>query len=118
MAAMRGELARAQASSASQDIQVYVGELFGDRLTEQALSGNHPRLDEDVNFGARYTFHFNDSWGVQLRRLQPEPRRARAERRDRSRTDNLDVDVEWDIVPGFRFVGRPLVPYTVVGAGE
>ena len=29
IAAMRGELARAQASSASQDIQVYVGELFG-----------------------------------------------------------------------------------------
>jgi len=46
MAAMRGELARAQASSASQDIQVYVGELFGDRLTEQALSSDHPRLDD------------------------------------------------------------------------
>jgi len=29
----------------------------------------------------------------------------------------LDVDVEWDIVPGFQFVGRRLVPYTVVGAG-
>jgi len=118
MAALRGELARAQASSASQDIQVYVGELFGDRLTEQALSGDHPRLDDAVNFGARYTFHFNDSWGVQLSAGYSPSRAAHV---PNGATDlaltTLDVDVEWDIVPGFRFVGRPLVPYTVVGAG-
>jgi outer membrane beta-barrel protein len=118
MTAMRGELARAQASSASQDIQVYVGELFGDRLTEHALSGNHPRLDDDVNFGARYTFHFNDSWGVQLSAGYSP---SRAGHVPNGATDlgltTLDVDIEWDIVPGFQFVGRPLVPYTVVGAG-
>jgi len=118
MAAMRGELARAQASSASQDIQVYVGELFGDRLTEHALSGNHPRLDGDVNFGARYTFHFNDRWGIQLSAGYSP---SRAGHVPNGSTDlgltTLDVDVEWDIVPGFRFAGRPLVPYTVVGAG-
>lgn len=118
MAALRGELARAQTSSASQDIQVYVGELFGDRLTEQALSGDRPRLDDEVNFGARYTFHFNDRWGVQLS-AGYSPSRAGHVRN--GSTDlgltTLDVDVEWDIVPGFQFVGRPLVPYTVVGAG-
>ena len=42
--AARSELARAQVSSGSQDVQIYAGELFGDRLTDTPLSGRTPRL--------------------------------------------------------------------------
>jgi hypothetical protein len=44
--AARSELARAQASSGSQDVQIYAGEMFGDRLTDTPLSGRTPRLDD------------------------------------------------------------------------
>jgi hypothetical protein len=49
--ALRSELARAQLSSGSQDVQIYAGETFGDRLTDTPLSGRTPRLDDTVTFG-------------------------------------------------------------------
>jgi opacity protein-like surface antigen len=118
MGAMCTEPARAQASSGSQDIEVFIGEMFGDRLTERPLLGSHPRLDDTATFGGRYTFHFNDSWGVQLSASYSPSRAGHAP----NGTDDLglttvDLDAEWDIVPGFRFVGRPFVPYTVLGVG-
>jgi opacity protein-like surface antigen len=115
---MRGEPPRAQASPGSQDVQAYVGEIFGDGLTEQPLSGSHPRLDDNVTYGGRYTFHFNDSWGVQLSAGYSPSRAGHVPSgpSDLGLT-TLDLDVEWDIVPGFQLVGRPLVPYTVVGMG-
>jgi hypothetical protein len=39
LAALRAEPAAAQNSSGSQDVQIYVGEMFGDRLTDTPLSG-------------------------------------------------------------------------------
>ena len=43
--AVRSEQARAQVSSGSQNVQIYAGETFGDRLTDTPLSGRTPRLD-------------------------------------------------------------------------
>ena len=64
--ALHGELAQAQARSSSQDVQIYAGYLFGDRMLETPLSGSTPRLNDNGIFGARYTYHFTDMWGVQL----------------------------------------------------
>ncbi len=118
IAATCGEPARAQSSSRSQDVQVYVGELFGDRLTGQPLSGSHPHLDDNATFGGRYTYHITDGWGLQLSAAYSPSRAGRAPNgaSDVALT-TVDFDLEWDIVPGFELLSRPLVPYTVVGMG-
>jgi hypothetical protein len=58
--------AQSSAQSGSQDVQIFAGYLFGDRLLNQPLSGSTPRLDDSATYGARYTYHFADQWGVQL----------------------------------------------------
>ena len=70
-AALHGSPADAQAGAGSQDLQIYGGEMFGDRLTETPLSGRHPFLNDDAVFGGRYTYDFTDQWGVQSRTLMP-----------------------------------------------
>jgi opacity protein-like surface antigen len=49
--AVRSELARAQVSSGSQDVQIYAGEMFGDRLTDTPLS--------NMGLGAKYYLRDN-----------------------------------------------------------
>ena len=53
--AARSGLARAQVTSGSQDVQIYAGELFGDRRTDPRLAGGIPRLNDSATFGGRYT---------------------------------------------------------------
>jgi hypothetical protein len=48
--AVRSELARAQVSSGSQDVQIYAGEMFGDRLT------NTLRDNVFIDFDTRYRY--------------------------------------------------------------
>src|SRR6266404_2472294 len=54
------------AAQISQDVQLYVGEMFGDRLMQTPLSGSTPRLDDNVTFGGRYTYNFMKQLGTQL----------------------------------------------------
>lgn len=108
----------ANAQSSTQDVQIYAGYLFGDRLLKQPLSGSTPRLDDHATYGARYTYHFTDQWGVQLSAGYSPNRAAHFA----SGTNNLglttvDLDLEWDILSNFQFLGHQLIPYTVVGAG-
>ena len=51
VATWHAEAAHAQAGS--QDIQIYAGYVFGDRLTQSGLSAQRPRLDDNGAFGAR-----------------------------------------------------------------
>jgi outer membrane protein W len=116
MAAVRAEPARAQASPASQDLQVFVGEMFRDRFTGTPLSGSRPWLDDNASFGARYSFYFNDRWGIELSGGDSPSRAGHVP----SGVSNLahaavDLDLEWDVVPGVELAGHPFVPYTVVG---
>jgi outer membrane beta-barrel protein len=116
VAAWHAEPAHAQAGS--QDIQIYAGYIFGDRLTESRLSGQRPRLDDNGAFGARYTYHFTDQWGVQLSAAYSPNRAA-----DLAGGDSylglttVDLDLEWDIPLSLKLFGHGFVPYSVIGAG-
>jgi hypothetical protein len=66
-----GGAAHSQENQISQDVQIYAGYLYGDRLLETPVSGSTPRLDDNGTFGACYTYHFTDQWGVQLSAAGP-----------------------------------------------
>ena len=117
-AAMQSANAQTQPASGSQDMQVYAGYLFGDRLTKGSLSGDTPRLDNDAVYGARYTYHFTDQWGLQLSAGYSPSRAAHvATGNTNLGVPTVDVDAEWDILPNFTLAGHPFVPYAVAGAG-
>ena len=118
VAALHGAPADAQARAGSQDLQIYAGEMFGDRITEAPLTGKHPLLNDDAVYGGRYTYDFTDQWGVQLSAGYSPGRVGRVLGGD---TDlgltTIDLDVLWNITPGFTVDGRTLMPYTEVGVG-
>jgi len=118
MAALQSHPAAAQSRATSQELQIYAGEIFGDRLTETPLSGRYPLLNDDAVFGGRYTYDFSDQWGAQLSAGYSPSRAARIP----GGSSNLglttvDLDVLWNITPGFHWGGRMLIPYTEAGVG-
>ena len=117
-AALHGSPADAQAGAGSQDLQIYGGEMFGDRLTETPLSGRHPFLNDDAVFGGRYTYDFANQWGVQLSGGYSPSRVSRVLGGDIDLgLTTVDLDVLWNVTPGFTVDGRTLMPYTEVGIG-
>ncbi len=48
-----------------QEFHVFVGGLFGDDLTDNAISGQKPELDDDVVFGLRYGYSLTDAWAIE-----------------------------------------------------
>jgi opacity protein-like surface antigen len=118
VAALHGAPADAQQHAGSQDVQIYAGEIFGDRLTETPLSGRPPLLDDDPVFGGRYTYDFTDHWGLQLSTGYSPSRTGYVlgGESDLGLT-TLDVDVLWNLTPGFTLDDHSLVPYTEVGIG-
>lgn len=118
VAALYGAPAGAQAHAGSQDLQIYGGEMFGDRLTEAPLSGRYPRLNDDAVFGGRYTYDFTDQWGMQLS-AGYSPGRAGHVPGGGSNLGltTVDLDVLWNVAPGFVLDGHTLMPYTEVGVG-
>src|SRR5689334_10180208 len=57
--------ASAQVQAGSQEVEAYAGALFGDDLTDVRISGQQPKLDDDVTFGLRYGYNFTDAWGLE-----------------------------------------------------
>jgi outer membrane beta-barrel protein len=64
--ALQATAAMAQVQPNTHEVDVYVGELFGDDLTKSQINGATPKLDDDVTFGARYTYQFQPNWAVEL----------------------------------------------------
>lgn len=64
--ALQAQPAAAQVQSGSQELDVYVGALFGDDITDVRISGNDLELDDDVTFGARYRYYFTPQWGIEV----------------------------------------------------
>lgn len=56
----------AQVEAGQSQIDVFVGSVFGDDLTDGAVSGTEPELDDDVVFGVRYTYQFTADWGIEF----------------------------------------------------
>jgi opacity protein-like surface antigen len=106
------------AQSNSQDVQVYAGYLFGDRLLEQPLSGGTPRLDDDGIFGARYTYHWTDDLGIQLSTGYSPNRAAHvASGASNLGLTTVDLDFELDAPLSAQVIGQQLIPYAVIGTG-
>lgn len=117
-AALHGAPATAQEHAGAQELQIYAGEMFGDRLTATPLSGRSPLLDDDAVFGGSYTYDITDQWGLQLSAGYSPSRTGHVVSGDGNLgLTTLDLDVLWNIAPGLTFDGRPLVPYTEVGVG-
>jgi outer membrane protein W len=118
MAALHGAPAAAQEHTGSQEVQIYAGEMFGDRLTGTPLNGRYPVLDDDAVFGGSYTYDLTDQWGLQLSAGYSPSRTGHVLSGDANLgLTTLDLDVLWNITPGFSVNDRPLVPYTEVGIG-
>lgn len=118
VAALHGAPGYAQVHAGSQDLQIYGGEIFGDRLTQTPLSGRYPRLNDDAVFGGRYTYDFTDQWGAQLSAGYSPSRVGHVPGGDIDLgLTTVDLDVLWNVAPGFTFDGRTLMPYTEVGIG-
>jgi outer membrane protein len=117
-AALASPATEAQARGGTPELQLYTGEMFGDHLTEAALSGTHPLLDEAVAFGGRYTYYFTDQWGLQLSAGYSPSRAARVVGGNGNLDlTTLDLDLVWDISPEFAIGGHTVIPYTEAGFG-
>jgi opacity protein-like surface antigen len=103
----------AAAGPASQEIQLYGGEIFGDRLTQTTISGSTPRFNNSATFGGRYTVNHTDMWGVQLSAGYSPGRAGHVRSGDSSfGVTTVDLDGVWNFTPGYKIVG-----YAVAGVG-
>jgi outer membrane protein W len=118
MAVLHDSPATAQEQSGSQEVQIYAGEMFGDRLTDTPLGGRAPLLDDSAVFGGSYTYDFTDRWGLQLSAGYSPSRSGHLLNGDANLgLTTLDLDVLWYVAPGLTVSGHALVPYTEVGVG-
>lgn len=97
----------------SQEVSVYGGWSWGDEITDAALDGTRPKLDDDAVFGVRYAYHFTDQWGLELSAGHSPNAVTRLVGGD---TDldltTLDVNAVWHIG-----TQSPIVPYLTAGIG-
>lgn len=119
LAALPGEPAAAQSSPRSQDVQIHVGERFGDRLTETPLSGSTPRLNDNVTFGGRYTYNFTKQLGVQLSAGYTPTRAAHVASGDSDLgLTTVDLDAVWYFIPDYSLADHAFAAYTEAGVGN
>ena len=105
--------AGAQVEPNTQEVYVYAGELFGDDLTDTAISGQTPELDDDVTYGMRYGYNLTESWGLELSVGYTPSSVTRLAGGDVDLDlTTVDVDAVWHINPQAR-----LVAYALAGAG-
>lgn len=111
--ALNAAPASAGAQEGTQELHVYGGELFGDKLTDTAISGTKPELDDDVTYGIRYAYNFSDAWGLDLSAGNTASSATKLAGRD------IDFDLttfDIDAVRNFQ-MGSKFVPYLVGGVG-
>lgn len=105
--------ATAQVEGASREVHVYAGQLFGDDLTDTAISGQTPKLDDDVTYGVRAGYNFDQSWGIETSLgFNPNSVTNLAGRDVDIDLSMIDVNAVYHFRPFSRFV-----PYLTAGAG-
>ncbi len=105
--------ALAQEEGARNELGFYGGELFGDDLTNTPVSGQTPKLDDDVTYGIRYGYNLNNAFGLEVS-LGETPTAA-----TKLAGQDIDLDlstVDLDAVWHFN-TGTPFVPYVLAGVG-
>ena len=111
--ALQSAPAVAQEQARTQSVEIFGGELFGDKLTDTPVSGRNPRLNDDALAGIRYNYNFTDMWGVQFSSGYFWSRASRVQGGDNKLgVTTVDLDAVWNITPQF-----PLVAYVLAGAG-
>lgn len=108
----------ASAQTGTHDLQVYAGEIFGDRLTATPLTGKTPILNDDATFGARYTYDFPQPFALQLSTGYSPGRAAHVAGGDSNlELRTVDLDVLFYVTPPRKVHAHPFVLYTKVGMG-
>jgi outer membrane beta-barrel protein len=105
--------ALAQVEPGTSEVRVYAGQLLGDDLTDTAISGQKPELDDDLTYGIRYGYNLTETWGLELSAgyTPTAVTRLTAGDIDLDLT-TLDLDAVFNFATGSRFV-----PYLLAGAG-
>ena len=105
--------AMAQVTAGSQEVSAYVGEAFGDDVSDRKINGRTPELDDDVTYGLRYGYNFTDAWGLELSLGQTNTSITGLPTRDIDLDlTTFDVDAVYHFNPSSRFV-----PYVLAGIG-
>lgn len=105
--------AMAQVTAGSQEVHAYVGEVFGDDVTDRGVTGRTPELDDDVTYGLRYGYNFTDNWGLELSLGQTNTALTGLPGRDIDLDlTTFDVDAVYHFNPSGAFV-----PYVLAGVG-
>jgi opacity protein-like surface antigen len=105
--------AGAQEQPRTQSLEIFGGELYGDKLTDAPVSGRNPRLNDDALAGIRYNYDYTDIWGVQLSSGYSWSRASRVPiGENKLGLTTVDLDAVWNITPQF-----PFVVYALAGAG-
>ncbi len=111
--ALQSVPAMAQEPALAQSVEIFGGELFGDKLTDAPLSGRSPRLNDDALAGIRYNYNITEMWGVQLSSGYSWSRASRVQfGENKLGLTTVDFDGVWNITPQY-----PLVAYVLAGAG-
>jgi outer membrane beta-barrel protein len=111
--AIQAAPASAQVQAGTHEVDIYGGELFGDKLTDREISGTTPELDDDVTYGLRYGYNFTNSLGIEvsLGNTASSATKLAGQDIDLDLT-TLDVDAVWNFDTSSKFV-----PYVLAGAG-
>jgi outer membrane beta-barrel protein len=103
----------AQVEAHSQELSAYAGQLFGDKLTDTAVSGQVPELDDDVTYGVRYAYNHTPNFALEASLGETLTSATQLAGGDIDLDlSTLDLDVVWHFNPGSR-----LVAYAVGGVG-
>lgn len=103
----------AQVEARSQEVSAYAGQLFGDKLTDTAVSGQVPELDDDVTYGFRYAYNLTPNFALEASVGETLSSVTKLAGRDIDLDlSTLDLDAVWHFNPGDR-----VVAYAVGGVG-
>ncbi len=95
------------------EVHAYAGALFGDDVTDRAISGQTPQLDDDLTFGLRYGYNFTDALGIELSAGRSPSAITKVAGGDIDLDlTTLDLDAVWNFKNGTRFL-----PYVLAGVG-
>lgn len=111
--AIQAAPASAQERAGTRELDIYGGELFGDKLTDREISGTTPELDDDVTYGIRFAYNITDSVGFEASLGHTTSSATKLAGPDIDLDfSTLDLDAVWNFNSGSRFV-----PYVLGGVG-
>lgn len=96
-----------------QEISIYGGALFGDRITDVAIAGQRPELDDKATFGLRYGYNYTERFGLELSGgFSPNSVTKLVGGDVDLNLYTVDLDAVWHFAPG-----AVLSPYVLAGVG-